>query len=127
MNKVLRPSKNRFGSPQHACLEELTRSKAGTFMMETALAKAPEPGQLVNVRSRHWVVNEINKSAMPSTPLKPTSTSAQHLVSLVSIEDDAVGEDLQVNWEIEPGAEVIEKVALPHPTGFDPRRQIFQP
>src|SRR5438094_1553596 len=45
---------------------------------------------------------------------------AQHLVSLLSVEDDALGEELQVIWEIEPGALVIEKVALPEPTGFDP-------
>src|SRR5438094_2477087 len=45
---------------------------------------------------------------------------AQHLVSLLSVEDDALGEELQVIWQIEPGAQVIEKVALPEPTGFDP-------
>jgi hypothetical protein len=45
---------------------------------------------------------------------------AQHLVSLLSVEDDALGEQLQVVWEIEPGAQVVEKVALPEPTGFDP-------
>jgi superfamily II DNA or RNA helicase len=44
----------------------------------------------------------------------------QHLVSLLSVEDDALGEELQVIWEIEPGATVIEKVSLPEPTGFDP-------
>jgi len=44
---------------------------------------------------------------------------AQHLVSSLSLEDDALGEELQVIWEIEPGATVVEKVALPQPTGFD--------
>jgi SNF2 family DNA or RNA helicase len=87
--------------------------------MPVAQSDPPEPGQLVNVRSRRWVVNEVNKSALPAPPLKPTATSAQHLVSLLSVEDDALGEDLQVVWEIEPGAMVIEKVALPDPTGFD--------
>ena len=44
---------------------------------------------------------------------------AQHLLTLASVEDDGLGEELQVVWEIEPGAKVIEKVALPEPTGFD--------
>src|SRR5262249_60203833 len=39
---------------------------------------------------------------------------------LASVEDDALGEELQVIWELEPGAQVIEKVAFPEPTGFDP-------
>ena len=30
-----------------------------------------------------------------------------------------MGEELQVIWPIEPGTAVIEKVALPEPTGFD--------
>ncbi|XBH08314.1 DISARM system SNF2-like helicase DrmD [Singulisphaera sp. Ch08] len=38
---------------------------------------------------------------------------------MLSVEDDALGEELQVVWQIEPGASVIEKVALPEPTGFD--------
>jgi superfamily II DNA or RNA helicase len=44
---------------------------------------------------------------------------SQHLVTLSSVEDDALGEELQVIWEIEPGAEVVEKNALPAPVGFD--------
>ena len=37
----------------------------------------------------------------------------QHLVSLVSVEDDATGEELEVVWEIEPGTQVIERAELP--------------
>ena len=87
--------------------------------MATELANAPEQGQLVSVRSRRWVVSEVNKSGLSPPPLEPTTEKAQHLVSLLSVEDDALGEELQVIWEIEPGAKVIEKVALPEPTGFD--------
>ena len=31
---------------------------------------------------------------------------------------------MQVIWEIEPGAQVIEKVALPKPTGFDDPKEL---
>src|SRR5260370_37279891 len=44
----------------------------------------------------------------------------QHLISLSSVEDDGLGEELNVIWELEPGARVVEKAALPDPTGFDP-------
>jgi hypothetical protein len=85
--------------------------------MAVALTSAPEAGQLVNVRSRRWVVSEVNKSALPPPSLEPTRGVPQHLVSLQSVDDDALGEELQVVWEIEPGATVVEKVALPQPTG----------
>ncbi len=87
--------------------------------MAVALTSAPEAGQLVNFRARRWVVSEVNKSSLPPRPLEPTQAAPQHLVSLQSLEDDALGEELQVIWEIEPGATVVEKVALPQITGFD--------
>ena len=87
--------------------------------MAIAATSPPESGQLVNVRSRRWVVNEVQASQLSPRLLEPTASKPQHLVSLLSVEDDALGEELRVVWEIEPGAKVIEKVALPEPTGFD--------
>lgn len=84
-----------------------------------AISSPPEQGQLVTVRQRHFVVTEVAKSTLPSRPLKTSSNGTQRLVTLSSVEDDALGEELQVVWEVEPGAKVIEKVALPEPTGFD--------
>ncbi|HZQ06537.1 MAG TPA: DISARM system SNF2-like helicase DrmD [Anaerolineae bacterium] len=88
----------------------------------------PEQGQIVTVRQRQWVVTELMASALPRAPL-PGALAAptQHLVALSSIEDDALGETLQVIWEIEPGARVDEKVGLPEFGGFDspPRFDAF--
>ena len=73
----------------------------------------PEHGQLVEVRRRQWVVAEVVSS-------KLTSTSAQqHAVTLSSIEEDGLGEELDVIWEIEPGAQIIERAGLPSITGQD--------
>src|SRR5438034_3071340 len=85
-----------------------------------AVASPPEQGQLVSVRSRQWIVNDVRPSTLPTIGLKPTFNGPQNLLTLSSVEDDGLGEELQVIWEIEPGAKVIEKVALPEPTGFDP-------
>lgn len=80
---------------------------------------APEQGQLVQVRSRPWVVNEVKPSSLPSPAMELPVAKTQNLLTLSSIEDDGLGEELQVVWEIEPGAKIIERVALPEPTGFD--------
>jgi superfamily II DNA or RNA helicase len=71
----------------------------------------PEAGQLVEVRRRQWVVAEVDSSKLGSVE--------QHAVRLASIDEDALGEELQVIWEIEPGAHVIERAGLPAITGQD--------
>jgi SNF2 family DNA or RNA helicase len=78
----------------------------------------PEPGQLVEVRRRQWVVTETNTSALSD------SRKAQHIVSLSSLDEDFSGEEIQVIWELEPGAQVIEKAGLPSVTGWDSKETL---
>lgn len=79
----------------------------------------PEQGQIVEVRQRRYVVADVATSSLARSPLEAGFTVVQHLVSLASVEDDALGEELQVIWELEPGAHVYDQRALPTPTGFD--------
>lgn len=88
-------------------------------MIPASLSNIPEPGQIVTVRQRRYVVAEVHKSALPPTPLAAQTETGQHLVLLNSIEDDAAGESLQVIWEIEPGTRIEERINLPQPDGFD--------
>src|SRR4051812_42510763 len=60
--------------------------------MSSAVSSPPEQAQLVNVRQRQYVVTEVVKSTLPASPLHPSDNGAQHLVSLSSVEDDALGE-----------------------------------
>ena len=85
-------------------------------MSERFMVSVPEQGQLARVRSRHYVVTQVERSS------QAFSASAQHLVTLRSVDAslDALGEELQVIWELEPGAVVFERMALPAPVGFDP-------
>jgi hypothetical protein len=92
--------------------------------MSSVAHSPPAQGQLLSARSRQWVVNDVRPSTLPAPALKPVFSGPQHLLTLSSVEDDGLGEELQVIWEIEPGARVIEKVALPEPTGFDPPDQL---
>ncbi len=75
----------------------------------SAPPEAPAPGQLARVRGRTWVVGDVVRDSQASLDGRPV----QHLVSLVSVEDDATGEELEVVWEIEPGTQVIERAELP--------------
>lgn len=72
----------------------------------------PEPGQLVDVRRRQWVVADVNAAGLETG-------IHQHCVTLSSIDEDGLGEELEVVWEIEPGAQVIERAGLPSVTGQD--------
>lgn len=74
----------------------------------------PEPGQLVEVRRRQWVVTDVAGGALSSF-----SNSDQHLVSLSSLDEDSLGEEIQVIWQLEPGAQVLEKAGLPTISGWD--------
>lgn len=80
------------------------------------ISAVPEPGQLVQVRRRQWVVGDVQGAAFDGDA---GGTAAQHLVNLTSIDEDALGEELDVVWEIEPGARVLEKAGLPKITGHD--------
>lgn len=79
----------------------------------------PEQGQLVEARQRRYVVADVRQSTLPIDPLAAVAAVPHHLVTLSSVEDDALGEELQVIWELEPGARVHQQMALPAPTGFD--------
>jgi hypothetical protein len=74
----------------------------------------PAPGQLVSIRNRRFVVTSIEGSAAPDGP-----DVVQNLVTLSSVEDDALGEELRVIWELEPGAGILERASMPDLTGFD--------
>lgn len=43
----------------------------------------------------------------------------RHLVRLTSIDEDALGEEIEVVWELEPGAHIIERAGLPRISGLD--------
>ena len=81
--------------------------------MTITTAATPEQGQMVSVRSRNWMVTDVSASTLPPARLQTGLESPQNLLTLSSVEDDGLGEELNVIWELEPGARVVEKVALP--------------
>ncbi|MGB1252181.1 MAG: DISARM system SNF2-like helicase DrmD [Candidatus Promineifilaceae bacterium] len=81
----------------------------------------PKIGQLAIVRNRQFVVDAVSDGTINNGLTEPFTAPPvqQHLVSLTSVEDDALGEALQVIWELEPGARIVEQNSLPNPVGFD--------
>ncbi len=87
--------------------------------MSIAPPPIPEVGQLVDIRQRRFLVTDVTGSALPTDPLAIQPQTGHHLVTLTSIEDDALGEELQVIWEVESNAVIHETHELPAPRGFD--------
>ncbi|MCE0743987.1 DISARM system SNF2-like helicase DrmD [Acetobacter sicerae] len=86
---------------------------AGSAVAQIAHHTIPESGQLVEARRRQWIVSEVDSgSTAPGLPKR-------HLIRLTSIDEDALGEEIEVLWELEPGAHVIERAGLPRITGLD--------
>ncbi len=82
----------------------------------------PEPGQIVIVRRRPFVVNDIQTSTLPLPANAQDQSSRQHLLRLSSIEDEGLGEELSVIWELEPGVTSLDRAQLPALKGFDSPR-----
>lgn len=80
----------------------------------------PEQGHLVEVRLRRYVVTDVQQSTLMPDPLTAPGQPPATLVTLQSVEDDALGEEIQVFWDIEPGVHVIEHGSLPSLDSLDP-------
>jgi superfamily II DNA or RNA helicase len=95
----------------------LTTAEAGT--------DAPAPGQLVTVRNRMWVASDVTRGSVATGKTGTMTGRLPHVVTLVSIEDDARDERLRVVWELERGAVAHDQHALPDPAdGFDDPGQL---
>ncbi|MBF0186178.1 MAG: DEAD/DEAH box helicase family protein, partial [Magnetococcales bacterium] len=76
----------------------------------------PEIGQLVIARRRPFVVTEITA---PAAGISSWAGVHHHLIKLSSVEDDGLGDQHELVWELEAGTTVHEKPALPSPISFD--------
>ena len=87
---------------------------AGGQPKETAIPdRCPAPGELVLVRSRRWLVEEVVNSSAGSP-----------LARLACADDDAQGQMLEVYWDYEPDRLILEDEGWTNLAneGFDPPR-----
>ena len=98
------------GQRETGARQERTRRSAN------ASGEPPAPGQSVTVRNRQWVATEVSRSTVAADdPTRSFDATPQHLVTMVSIEDDAADEELRVVWELEQQAVTHDRHALPGP------------
>lgn len=83
-----------------------------TTIVTTAL-DLPVVNQLVRFRGRHWVVTDVAPTAIPFDVKVATVGEGQTMVTLSSVEDDGLGDELRVLWELEAGRRVLETATLP--------------
>ena len=78
--------------------------------------RPPEVGELVQVRSGRWLVEEVTQSEIPS---------ASALVTLACADDDAQGQALRVFWDYEIDRRILEEEGWANlaERGFDDARQ----
>lgn len=82
----------------------------------------PEPGQVVEVRGSTWAVANVHAQGLPRSPADDSSAGLSHVVELQSLDEDRLGEQLAVVWELEVGHTVTPAQGLPdviYPDGFD--------
>ena len=86
------------------------------------IPEVPEPGRVVHVRGSTWAVADAREQALPRSPADETEPRFQHLVALASLDEDRLGEELTVVWELEVGHTVSPEQGLPttvSPDAFD--------
>ncbi len=78
--------------------------------------RPPEVGELVQVRSRRWLVEEVSPSETPGR---------SPLVTLACADDDAQGQALRVYWDYEIDRRILEEEGWEHlaERGFDDTRR----
>ena len=82
----------------------------------------PEQGQIVNVRGATWAVADVRAQGLPRSPADEAEAGLTHVVRLQSLEEDRLGQELAVVWELEVGQTVAPDQGLPEtisPDGFD--------
>lgn len=79
----------------------------------------PEPGQVVEVRGSTWAVANVQAQGLPRSPADEASPHLSHAVYLQSLDEDRLGEQLTVVWELEVGHTVTPAQGLPETVRLD--------
>jgi superfamily II DNA or RNA helicase/vacuolar-type H+-ATPase subunit H len=93
-----------------------TGGGSGSITTPVRPERMPRGGELVQVRSRRWLVEEI---------IAPDRPDQSCLLRLACADDDAQGQALDVFWDYELDRRILEEEGWSHlaAKGFDPPRQ----
>ena len=82
--------------------------------MNKCAIEIPEQGQLVQVRNRHFIVEDVWPGDVRN------EDNPMHRVRLECVDDDGLGDTLDVIWEHEVHRSVLSNLGLPRPENWDP-------
>lgn len=94
----------------------------GGSPVSVAAPSLPEAGQVVEVRGSTWAVANVQAQGLPLSPADDAAAKLDHVVDLQSLDEDRLGEQLSVIWELEVGKTVTPRQGLPehiNPEGFE--------
>jgi hypothetical protein len=93
-----------------------TGSGSGSMTTSVQPERMPRGGELVQVLSRRWLVEDI---------IAPDHPEQSCLLRLACADDDAQGQALDVFWDYELDRRILEEEGWSHlaAKGFDPPRQ----
>ena len=97
-------------------------SSVASQPQQNATPVLPEPGQVVEVRGSTWAVANVHAQGLPRSPADEALARLSHVVDLQSLDEDRLGEQLSVVWELEVGHTVTPAQGLPeliYPDAFD--------
>jgi superfamily II DNA or RNA helicase len=80
---------------------------------KSASPPLPEPGQVVEVRGSTWAVANVHAQGLPRSPADEATAQLSHVVDLQSLDEERLGEQLSVVWELEVGHTVTPAQGLP--------------
>jgi superfamily II DNA or RNA helicase len=83
------------------------------------IPELPEQGRVVEVRGATWAVTDVRKQGLSRSPADEGKAESQHVVWLQSLDEDRMGEELSVVWELEVGHTVVPDQGLPETVNAD--------
>ncbi|WP_328284287.1 DISARM system SNF2-like helicase DrmD [Brevibacterium sp. UCMA 11752] len=98
---------------------------AGRSHPATVTPPVPKPGEVVLVRGSLWAVTDVRVQGLSRSPADDADQRLDHIVTLQSIAEDRLGEEVTLVWELELGHSITPDQGLPEritTDGFDEPR-----
>lgn len=81
--------------------------------LAASIPVVPHPGQVVEVRGSTWAVTDVLEQGLSRSPADEAVSELQHVVTLQSLGEDNLGDELRVIWELEVGHTLAPDQGLP--------------
>ncbi|WP_460743785.1 DISARM system SNF2-like helicase DrmD [Mariniluteicoccus endophyticus] len=79
----------------------------------------PQPGRVVEVRGTTWAVTDVQRQGLTRSSADEAVAGLQHVVTLQSLGEDSLGDELRVIWELEVGHSLAPDQGLPETIAAD--------